>query len=59
MTAIVIGDNDDVVRRDHAEYLAKTIPGAKLIVLPGVGHSAPIEDPSAYVSAVRSFLDQR
>lgn len=58
-TAIVIGDHDEVIRQDHTEYLAKTIPGAKLIVLPGVGHMAPIEDPSAYVSAVESFVDQR
>ena len=58
-TAIVIGDHDDVIRRDHTDYLARTIPGAELIILPGVGHMAPIEDPSAYVGAVRSFVDQR
>jgi pimeloyl-ACP methyl ester carboxylesterase len=58
-TAIVIGDHDEVIRRDHTEYLAKTIPGAKLIVLPGAGHMAPVEDPSAYVGAVESFVDQQ
>lgn len=58
-TAIVIGDHDEVIRRDHTEYLAKTIPGAKLIVLPGVGHMAPIEEPAAYANAVLSFVDQR
>jgi len=56
-TAIVIGDHDEVVPRDITEWLAKTIPGAKLIILPGVGHRALIEDPSGYVSAVQSFVD--
>jgi pimeloyl-ACP methyl ester carboxylesterase len=58
-TAIVIGDHDEVVRRDHTEYLARTIPGAKLITLPDVGHMAPLEDPSTYVTAVRDFIDDR
>jgi pimeloyl-ACP methyl ester carboxylesterase len=57
-TVIAIGDHDEVVPRDVAEWQAKTIPGAKLIVLPGVGHMAPIEDPSGYVNVVKSFVDR-
>ncbi len=38
-TVIVIGDRDDVVSREiHAEAMARTVPGAELIVVPGVGH---------------------
>jgi pimeloyl-ACP methyl ester carboxylesterase len=58
-TAIVIGDHDEVVRRDHTEYLANTIPGARLIILTGVDHSAVLEDPAAYTRAVLDFIDER
>ncbi len=56
-TAIVIGAEDKVVRLDHTEYLARTIPGAKLIILPKVGHEAIRQDPDGYARAVLSFLD--
>jgi pimeloyl-ACP methyl ester carboxylesterase len=56
-TAIVIGSEDKVVRRDHTEYLARTIPGARLIILPDVGHEAVRQDPGGYARAVLSFLD--
>jgi pimeloyl-ACP methyl ester carboxylesterase len=56
-TAIVIGDHDDVIRLDHTEYLAKTIPGARLIILHGVGHAAVLQDPAGYAHAVLDFVD--
>ncbi|PIK69872.1 alpha/beta hydrolase, partial [Methylobacterium frigidaeris] len=38
-TVIVAGDADPVVKTGvHAEALAREVPGAKLVVLPGVGH---------------------
>jgi pimeloyl-ACP methyl ester carboxylesterase len=38
-TVIIAGDADTIVRTDiHARGLARDVPGAKLIVLPGVGH---------------------
>ncbi|WP_427022992.1 alpha/beta fold hydrolase [Aureimonas ureilytica] len=57
-TEIVIGDHDEAISRRHTEYLARTIPGARLVVLPDVGHSAPLEDPEGYAEAVLSFLDK-
>jgi pimeloyl-ACP methyl ester carboxylesterase len=56
-TAIVIGDRDDVIRLDHTEYLARTIPGAQLIILHGVGHAAVLQDPAGYAHAVLGFVD--
>lgn len=56
-TMIAIGDHDEVISRDHTVFIANTIPGAKLTILPNVGHSAPVEDPTGYASAVLSFID--
>jgi pimeloyl-ACP methyl ester carboxylesterase len=56
-TAIVTGDQDTEIRRDHVDYMAATIPGARLIVLPGVGHPAMVEDPATYTRAVLDFVD--
>jgi len=57
-TEIVIGDHDEAITREHTEYLAATIPNARLLVLPDVGHSAPVEDPDGYADAVLRFLDE-
>ena len=57
--AIVAADHDEAVLGSHAAYLAKSIPGAKLIVLPGLSHFAPIQDPAAFNAAMLGFLDGR
>ena len=54
--AIVLGEGDEFIRREHAEYLAKGIPGARLILLPGVSHFAPLQRPGQFNEAVLSFL---
>lgn len=56
-TMIAIGEHDEAISRDHTLFLAKSIPGAKLTILPNVGHSAPIEDPDGYAKAVLDFID--
>lgn len=57
-TAIVLGDHDEAVSREHTDYLAKTIPGAKLIILKDASHFAMLQDPEGYNKAVRDFIDQ-
>ena len=54
--AIADGDHDEAIRREHIEYLARSIPGAKLIVLPGVSHFAMLQDPAQFNAAVLAFL---
>jgi pimeloyl-ACP methyl ester carboxylesterase len=56
--AVVIGENDEFIRRDHADYLARTIPHAELVVLPGVSHFAPLQRPELFNRAVLGFLDR-
>jgi pimeloyl-ACP methyl ester carboxylesterase len=57
--AIVDGDHDEAIKREHTEYLARAIPGAKLIILPGVSHFAMLQDPRAFNSAMLGFLQGR
>jgi pimeloyl-ACP methyl ester carboxylesterase len=56
-TAIVDGEYDEFLRREHIDYLAATIPGATLVILPGVTHFAPLQRPSVFNRAMLSFLD--
>jgi len=57
--AIVDGDHDEAIKREHTEYLARVIPGATLIILPGVSHFAMLQDPRAFNSAMLGFLRGR
>ncbi len=57
-TAIVLGDHDEAISREHTDYLAKTIPGAELIILKGASHFAMLQDPEGYNKAVRDFIDK-
>lgn len=54
--AIVQGEHDEFIKREHAEYLARTIPGAELIFLQGVSHFAPLQRPEQFNRAIRTFL---
>ena len=56
-TAIVLGDHDEAITRKHTDYLASTIPGAKLIILKSVSHFAMLQDPEGYNKAILDFLD--
>jgi len=55
-TAIVDGDHDEAILRAHTEYLARAIPGAQLILLPGVSHFAMLQDPGLFDRAMLHFL---
>lgn len=54
--AIVQSEHDEFIRREHAAYLAQSIPGAELTILAGVSHFAPLQRPEQFNSAVLAFL---
>ena len=56
--AIVHSEHDEFIKREHAEYLARSIPGAELIVLPGVSHFAPLQRPTQFNAAMVAFLER-
>ncbi len=55
-TEIVIGDHDPVIRPEHAAHIAEAIPGARLVILKGVGHPAHSQDPKQYLKAIQDFM---
>ncbi|GLS18905.1 alpha/beta hydrolase [Labrys miyagiensis] len=50
------GEHEEFIRLDHAEYLARTIPGAKLVILPGVSHFAPLQRPALFNQTILAFI---
>ena len=55
---IVHSEHDEFIKREHAEYLARTIPGAGFVYLAGVSHFAPLQRPDLFNDAVITFLDK-
>jgi pimeloyl-ACP methyl ester carboxylesterase len=53
---VVAGAEDQITPRDRAQAIADAIPGARLVVLPGVGHLSPVERPEATTEAMADFL---
>jgi len=54
--AIVQSEHDEFIKREHAEYLARSIPRAEFIDLPGVSHFAPLQRPEQFNSVLLAFL---
>jgi len=53
---IVHSEHDEFIKREHAEYLARSIPNAELVVLNGMSHFAPLQRPEQFNSAMLAFL---
>lgn len=53
---VVQAEHDEFIRREHAEYLAATLPQARLLILPEVSHFAPVQRPAAFNAAILDFL---
>ncbi|WP_213807693.1 alpha/beta hydrolase [Granulicella sp. dw_53] len=53
---IADGEHEEFITRAHTTYLAATIPGAKLIILPDVSHFAPWQAPTTFNNSIVQFL---
>jgi pimeloyl-ACP methyl ester carboxylesterase len=54
-TLIVVGDQDQPFLAP-CEYMAKKIPGARLEVIPGAGHSSNLDQPAIFNRVLSDFL---
>ncbi len=55
---IVQSEHDEFIKREHAEYLARSIPNAEFMFLPGVSHFAPLQRPEQFDAAIPAFLQR-
>jgi pimeloyl-ACP methyl ester carboxylesterase len=53
---IVQSESDEFIKPEHAEYLARSIPNAEFVFLPGVSHFAPLQRPELFNHAILEFL---
>lgn len=53
---IAQSERDEFIKREHADYLARSIPGAEFRLLPGVSHFAPLQRPALFNGALLAFL---
>jgi pimeloyl-ACP methyl ester carboxylesterase len=53
---LVVGAEDDLIPPEAVHELGTQIPGARVIEIPGAGHSPYFECPEAWNTAVLSFL---
>jgi 3-oxoadipate enol-lactonase len=55
-TLVITGDQDRLVPPANSRQLARLIPGARLLELPGAGHVFPVERPRETVIALKEFF---
>ena len=53
---ISAGEHDEIIKREHTEYMARVVPGARLVILPGVSHFAMLQNPAQFNKALLDFL---
>lgn len=55
---IVSGERDTFIPVEHSEELARLLPRAEHVVLPGATHAAPLEQPELLALRLEKFLRQ-
>lgn len=55
-TLVIVGERDLFDFRRAADIIEERIPGAKKVVMPGVGHMSNMEDPERFNEVVLGFL---
>jgi 3-oxoadipate enol-lactonase len=55
-TLVMVGDQDMATPAAKAERIAGRIPGARLVTIPGAGHTSTAEEPEAVNAELVSFL---
>jgi 3-oxoadipate enol-lactonase len=56
-TLVMVGDLDVATRPEKAKRIAERIPGARLVTIPGAGHTATVEEPEAVNRHLAAFLE--
>ncbi len=55
-TLVLVGEKDVLKPRKYSERIAREIPGADLVVVPGAGHAICLEKPTLFNAILLGFL---
>lgn len=55
-TTVIVGESDPITPPADARAMAEAIPGARLVIIPGASHLAPVEQGQAVNDALREHL---
>jgi pimeloyl-ACP methyl ester carboxylesterase len=53
---LVLAGEKDVIKEAHTRLIGASIPGARVVILPGLTHYAPQENPALFNQTVLDFL---
>jgi pimeloyl-ACP methyl ester carboxylesterase len=53
---IAESEHDEFIKREHAEYLARSIPNAEFALLNYVSHFAPLQRPKQFNATILEFV---
>ena len=51
-----LGEHDEFINPEHIEYIAKTVPRGRFVLLPEVSHFAPLQRPELFNATILDFL---
>lgn len=55
---IADGDHDEAIKRENTDFMAQHIPGARLLIEPGVSHFSILQNPEQFNRDVTTFLKE-
>jgi len=55
-TLLVRGGESNILTSEGAERFVRTVPGSRIAMVPGAGHSVMGDNPAGFLAAVRPFL---
>jgi len=56
-TLVIVGELDGLTPPADAKLMADTIKGARIQTIPAAAHLSNLEEPEAFTSAVKSFVE--
>jgi pimeloyl-ACP methyl ester carboxylesterase len=57
-TLLIRGAESDVLTQETAERVVREMPNARLVLVPGAGHSVPGDNPDDFTASVREFIGE-
>jgi len=58
-TLVIAGERDTLTPSAASEYLAQTLPNARLVKIPGAAHAPFLSHPQIFMQHLTSFLNER